>query len=63
MDLSIILPAKDEEVLLERTVDEIREYLNKTQLKSEIVIVENGSSDKTFEIAKKLERKYKNVTS
>lgn len=61
MKLSIVLPAKDEEELLENTVTSIRKYTSKIKLQSEIIIVENGSSDRTLEIASRLGRKYKNV--
>ncbi len=52
MKLSIILPAKDEEELLPSVLKEIVSYLKKTGLSYELIVVENGSTDNTFKIAK-----------
>ncbi len=56
MKLSIILPAKDEEELLPSVLKEIVNYLKKTGLSYELIVVENGSSDNTFKIAKDFSR-------
>ncbi|MBU0572821.1 glycosyltransferase family 2 protein [Patescibacteria group bacterium] len=57
MKLSVILPAKDEEGLLSTVLKDITSYLDVARLTYEVVVVENGSSDNTLEIAKACARK------
>ena len=60
--ISIILPCYNEEVILEMNVNTIIYYLeNKTKYKWEIVIVNDGSSDKTGVIADNLENKHNEI--
>lgn len=49
--LSIIIPAHNEESRLPRTLERIIEFLKTQSYSYEIIVVENGSSDRTFEIA------------
>lgn len=49
--LSIIIPAHNEESRLPRTLPQIFSFLEKQNYSSEVLIVENGSTDHTFEIA------------
>jgi len=49
--LSIIIPAYNEEGRLPRTLEEITTFLGKQSYQAEIVVVENGSQDRTLEIA------------
>ena len=53
--ISVILPVYNEEKVLEGTVRQIERILSKIPEKTEIIISEDGSTDKTVEIAKKLE--------
>lgn len=57
--LSIIVPVYNGEKYLERCIASL-EKNNKTE-EYEIIIIDDGSSDKTLEIIKKLEKKFKNV--
>ena len=57
---SIIVPAYNEEKTLEKTVKSAAD-LNYPKNKFEIIIIDDGSRDKTFEIAKNLEKVYGNV--
>ena len=57
---SIIIPAYNEEDSLAKTVESVLK-LNYPKEKYEIIIVNDGSKDKTEEIAKNLENKYGNV--
>jgi dolichyl-phosphate beta-glucosyltransferase len=54
MYLSIIIPAYNEEKRLPGTLANIDNYLKKQNYDYEILVVENGSTDKTAEIVKKL---------
>jgi len=48
--LSIIIPAHDEEQRLPSSLDAVLEFLHSQSYESEIVVVENGSSDRTAQI-------------
>ncbi len=49
--LSIVIPAHNEENRLPRALGQIFTFLEKQSYAAEIIIVENGSSDRTFELA------------
>lgn len=61
MYLSIIVPAYNEEKRLPRTLNEIDKYLRKQKYDYEIVVVSDGSKDKTAEVVRKLESKIKGL--
>ena len=50
--LSIVFPAHNEELRLSETLEKTLAFTRSQPFESEIIIVENGSSDATFEIAK-----------
>ena len=49
--LSIIIPAHNEEERLPDTIRQVLEFAEKQTFSLEVVVVENGSTDKTFQIA------------
>ena len=49
--LSIIIPAHNEASRLPRTLERIFAFLNTQVYTSEVIVVENGSTDRTFELA------------
>jgi dolichyl-phosphate beta-glucosyltransferase len=53
-DLTVVIPAYNEEELLEGTVRDIAEYLAAQPFAWEILIIDDGSRDRTLEIANKL---------
>ena len=57
-ELSLFFPAYNEEVNLRETVEKSIPHLQKAAEKYEIVIVDDGSKDKTGEIADSLAKKY-----
>lgn len=61
MYLSIIIPAYNEEKRLPKTLREIDEYLRKQSYESEIIVVSDGSKDKTVEVTKNLMAEIKNL--
>ncbi|WP_319525630.1 bifunctional glycosyltransferase family 2/GtrA family protein [uncultured Desulfosarcina sp.] len=59
--LSVIVPCYDEETTLSLCVDRILEIKDNT-LSLEIIIVDDASRDKSFEIAKQLEQQHREIT-
>ena len=49
--LSIVIPAFNEELRLPSTLDQIISFLSRQSYAAEVLIVENGSQDRTLEIA------------
>lgn len=60
-EIEIILPVYNEEDILENNTLKIKRFLEKNNFKLLISIVDNGSIDKTFEIAKSLEKRFSNI--
>ena len=61
MYLSVIIPAYNEEKRLPKTLEEIDKYLRKQDYDYEILIVNDGSKDRTVEVARDLTPKIKNL--
>lgn len=54
MNLSVIIPAKNEEKNIKKTLEEVYSYLSSKNISHEIIVAENNSTDKTVEIVKSL---------
>lgn len=52
-NLSIIIPAYNEQTRLGETVGKILDYIEKEGLSAELIVVDDGSSDSTMEVAEK----------
>ena len=52
MKIFIQIPCFNEELQIENTISEIKKSLNTNEYDYEIVIIDDGSTDKTVEIAK-----------
>ena len=59
--LSIIIPAHNEENRLPRTLEQVFAFLAAQAFPSEVLIVENGSRDRTLEIAQSFAEKHGNL--
>lgn len=59
--LSIVIPAYNEENRLPNTLEQVFHFLAKQPFASEILVVENGSDDRTFEIAEQFADRLQNV--
>lgn len=61
--LSIVLPVHNEEELIENVTLQLHAFLKKKKIDSEIILVENGSTDNSYKIIKNLSSRYKNIVS
>ena len=61
MDYSFVIPVYNEEKIIAESVDKLYDFLRKTKKAFEIIIANDGSNDKTLEIAMKKSRQYKEV--
>jgi dolichyl-phosphate beta-glucosyltransferase len=59
--VSIIIPAHNEETRLPHTLEQVLAFLKEQDYASEVLVVENGSHDRTFEIAEGYARQYSNL--
>ena len=59
--LSIVIPAYNEENRLPGTLEQVFRFLAKRPFSSEIIVVENGSTDQTLEIAQQFAAGHENV--
>lgn len=58
-NLSVIIPAHNEEGRIKKTIEDVYYFLSYRPYRSEIIIVENGSIDKTAAVIEQCQRKYK----
>ena len=61
MDLSIIIPAYNEEESIEPLVDCIYENLKNKKIVFETILIDDGSTDKTWNKIKNASKKFKNI--
>jgi len=59
--LSIIIPAHNEEKRLPPTLEQVFAFLNKQNYESEVLVIENGSTDQTYALAQSYVTRYKNL--
>ncbi|HSL29277.1 MAG TPA: dolichyl-phosphate beta-glucosyltransferase [Anaerolineales bacterium] len=58
---SIIIPAHNEQNRLPGTLEQIFHFLGQQPYTSEVIVVENGSSDQTHQIAQQFARQHENL--
>lgn len=59
--LSVIIPAYNEENRLPDTLKQVFHFLDGQTFTSEVIVVENGSTDKTFAVAQRFAETHKNI--
>jgi glycosyltransferase involved in cell wall biosynthesis len=59
--LSIIIPAYNEEYRLPHALEQIFAFLHEQSYTAEVLVVENGSTDQTYEIASEFAKLYPNL--
>src|SRR5205814_8427173 len=60
--LSIVVPAFNEAARLARTLQRIIEYLSERREESEVIVVDDGSTDETSTVAENMARESRDVT-
>lgn len=60
-NLSIIIPVYNEEAIITKNTKRLIQFLGQKELKYEIFLCNNGSTDNTLKIAKQLAKKHKNM--
>lgn len=61
IDLSVVIPVYNEEKRLPASLDKIILFLKRKKIKSEIILIDDGSSDKTLSILEKYQKKHHNI--
>jgi dolichyl-phosphate beta-glucosyltransferase len=61
MNLSIVIPAYNEEKRIGGTIQKIADYMRNKQYKYEILVIDDGSQDKTISVAQNLKNKRKDL--
>ena len=59
--LSIVIPAHNEESRLPRTLEQVFAFLEKQSYAAEVIVVENGSTDRTLELAQDFASRHPNL--
>lgn len=59
--LSIIIPAHNEANRLPNTLEQVFAFLAKQDFTSEVIVVENGSKDRTYELAQGFAKQHQNL--
>jgi glycosyltransferase involved in cell wall biosynthesis len=59
--LSIVIPAHNEEIRLPRALRQVFAFLEKQSYSAEVIVVENGSSDRTLEMAGEFASRHSNL--
>ncbi|WKZ46718.1 MAG: glycosyltransferase family 2 protein [Anaerolineales bacterium] len=59
--LSVVIPAHNEENRLPDSLEQVLRFLDQQNFASEVIIVENGSSDRTLEVAQAFAKKHDHV--
>ena len=57
---SVVVPVFNEQEILEESINNILSICKRTELKFEIILSENGSTDSTLELSKKISSKNEN---
>ena len=61
MFLSVVVPAYNEEDAISNTIGQLFSYFEKKNFEFEILVVDDGSSDKTVAVAEKKAREFPNA--
>lgn len=60
---SVVIPVYNSESIVDKTVDQVYNFFTQNKLNFEIILVNDGSSDNSWNVIKNLAEKYKEVTA
>lgn len=60
--LSVVIPAYNEENKIHRDIKAVYDYFNENSINGELIIVDDGSRDNTFNVASEFKNKYPSLT-
>lgn len=60
--LSIVIPAYNEEFRLPKTLEQVLSFSEIQPYATEVLVIENGSQDRTFEVAQAIAKRHPNMT-
>lgn len=60
-ELSIIIPAYNEEAVIASTVEDVATYVTTSQIPYEIVVIDDGSTDRTVDVVQGVMRRHRTV--
>lgn len=60
--LSIVIPAYNEEFRLPKTLEQVLSFSEIQPYATEVLVIENGSQDRTFEVAQAIAERHPNMT-
>lgn len=60
-ELSIVIPSFNEEARLPATLAKISEYIRASKRETEVIVVDDGSRDRTAEVARAFEKEIRNL--
>ena len=61
MNLTITIPVYNEEPIIVKNTEKLVRFLKAKKITHELILCNNGSTDNTLKLAKKLEKKHKNI--
>ena len=61
-DLSVIIPAYNEEDLIEENLQKVMDIMQKSNLRFEIIVVDDGSTDESFRVIEDFSAKFKQIS-
>lgn len=59
LDLSVIIPVYNEEARVGKTLGDSLDYLQKRKIRAEVLVVDDGSKDRTIQVVEKFHKKAK----
>jgi dolichyl-phosphate beta-glucosyltransferase len=57
-ELSVVIPVFNEEARIGGTLEDSLRYLKKSRLSAEILVVDDGSNDRTFDVVQKFKKRF-----